>query len=31
VGAFDDGDVAEAFGLPRELEPLYLMPVGYPG
>ncbi|MCK4284381.1 MAG: SagB/ThcOx family dehydrogenase [Candidatus Brocadiae bacterium] len=29
VGAFDDGAMAEVFGLPRELEPLYLMPVGH--
>ena len=28
VGAFEDEKVAEAFGLPRELEALYLMPVG---
>ena len=29
VGAFDDEDVAEVFGLPEDLEPLYLMPVGH--
>jgi len=30
VGAFRDDQVAKAFGLPRGLAPLYLMPVGYP-
>ena len=29
VGAFQDDEVARAFGLPEQLEPLYLMPVGY--
>ncbi|MGD2176010.1 MAG: SagB/ThcOx family dehydrogenase [Candidatus Brocadiaceae bacterium] len=30
VGAFGDEAVAEAFGLPAELDALYLMPVGHP-
>jgi len=30
VGAFSDDDVKSAFGLPGELSPLYLMPVGHP-
>jgi len=29
VGAFEDKGVARAFGLPGDLEPLYLMPIGY--
>ena len=29
VGAFEDEKVAAAFGLPDELKPLYLMPVGH--
>jgi SagB-type dehydrogenase family enzyme len=30
VGAFSDSDVAEAFHLPADLAPLYLLPVGHP-
>jgi SagB-type dehydrogenase family enzyme len=30
VGAFDDENVAEVVGLPDEMAPLYLMPVGHP-
>lgn len=30
VGAFEDRAVQEALGLPRDHEPLYLIPVGYP-
>jgi SagB-type dehydrogenase family enzyme len=30
VGAFDDVSLASALGLPDELDPLYLLPVGYP-
>ena len=29
VGAFEDRSIARAFGLPGNLEPLYLMPIGY--
>ena len=29
VGAFEDKSVARAFGLPGDLEPLYLMPIGH--
>jgi SagB-type dehydrogenase family enzyme len=29
VGAFRDAEVAQVFRLPRDLEPLYLMPVGH--
>jgi SagB-type dehydrogenase family enzyme len=29
VGAFDDDRLAEVFGLPQNLAPLYLMPVGH--
>jgi SagB-type dehydrogenase family enzyme len=29
IGAFSDGDVKEVLGLQKELEPLYIMPVGY--
>lgn len=28
VGAFDDGEVKKVLGLPKEEEPLYLMPLG---
>lgn len=31
VGAFDEGKVAELLGLPRELRPVALVPVGRPG
>jgi SagB-type dehydrogenase family enzyme len=31
VGAFDDGGVKRVLGLPKEEEPLYLMPVGKKG
>lgn len=31
VGAFSDGMVAKCLNLPRKHEPLYIMPVGYPG
>lgn len=31
VGAFDEGEVAELLGLPRELRPVALVPVGRPG
>ena len=30
IGAFDDDGVRELIGLPEEVEPLYLMPVGHP-
>ncbi len=30
VGAFDDGEVQQALGLPTDHEPLYLIPVGHP-
>ncbi|MCX8067381.1 MAG: SagB/ThcOx family dehydrogenase [Anaerolineae bacterium] len=30
VGAFDDAAVARVLSLPREEEPLYLLPVGHP-
>jgi SagB-type dehydrogenase family enzyme len=30
VGAFDDGDVTRALGLPDGERPFYLIPVGYP-
>jgi SagB-type dehydrogenase family enzyme len=29
VGAFDDGAVKDALGLPPDVEPLYIIPVGY--
>lgn len=31
LGAFSDVMVSKALSLPREHEPLYIMPVGYPG
>jgi SagB-type dehydrogenase family enzyme len=31
VGAFLDADLQQALGLPEEHDPLYVMPVGYPG
>ena len=31
VGAFDDKQVREILGLPADVSPLYLIPVGYPG
>jgi len=30
IGAFSDGMVAKVLSLPKEHEPLYIMPVGYP-
>lgn len=30
IGAFDDGGVQEALGLPQDHEPLYVIPVGHP-
>ena len=30
VGAFDDGEVQRALGLPKSHRPLYLLPVGHP-
>ncbi|MBA7606506.1 Microcin B17-processing protein McbC [subsurface metagenome] len=30
IGAFSDGMVSKCLNLPREHEPLYIMPVGYP-
>lgn len=30
IGAFDDKAVQKVLGLPREHEPLYIIPVGYP-
>lgn len=30
IGAFSDGMVAKCLSLPKEQEPLYIMPVGYP-
>jgi len=29
VGAFDDGKVRKILGLPRNVEPIYIIPVGY--
>ena len=31
IGAFDDAGVQRALGLPADHEPLYVIPVGYPG
>ncbi len=30
IGAFDDGEIGEIVGLPAEVDPFYLMPVGRP-
>jgi SagB-type dehydrogenase family enzyme len=30
IGAFDDLEVQTVLGLPADLQPLYLIPVGYP-
>jgi SagB-type dehydrogenase family enzyme len=30
VGAFDDGQIAQLFGLPAEQEPLYIISIGLP-
>lgn len=30
IGAFDDGGVRGALGLPQDREPLYIIPVGHP-
>ncbi|MBI5145492.1 MAG: nitroreductase family protein, partial [Candidatus Omnitrophica bacterium] len=31
IGAFSDAEVKEIISLPKECEPLYIIPVGYSG
>jgi len=30
IGAFNDKEVKEVLGLPKKIEPLYIIPIGYP-